>query len=492
MHALHKLVNWLRYFLSKTGHGTVDLTSARSLLNRYSLGINSELCCNSRESFTMKLPVFGENTLTLSSHLPGDVRQIDLPKEFHDRNKREKMNIMALMACVRLHKLKLLNDRLLPLHRRDIQKELLKLTMNDTDVKFAPLGTVHLNVDTSIEIFLYPLNVSGDSFDQYEKLLNGDGRKLCVVSTKQFPRTVSPMAFAHPELGTILYDLSHPTRKEITSDEWSHLVEFYVFVFNTRWGKRDGLTFFRFNIESRNWVQSPYLIGCLTHDGSFDWPRMAKNVNDYTRPTSERIEAARNYSESGPAEPRICCTIYDQFSVFIIMGATNLTSSAPFPKNERGFESYYQYMAEARHFKVSQDSRLFHGQRLWYLPRRSAHDFSDDYSFEKYEAQNIDTTLDATSTGSVLLPQDAIMETTYADASLYLHFIMLPQFLFLIDHNSAAQEFIGYALTNLPILGRRLQQISEISLDPIKEAITARSCGLGFNYDKLEWREFLL
>jgi hypothetical protein len=44
----------------------------------------------------MKLPVFGENTLTLSSHLPGDVRHVDLPVEFHNCNKRDKMNTLDL------------------------------------------------------------------------------------------------------------------------------------------------------------------------------------------------------------------------------------------------------------------------------------------------------------------------------------------------------------------------------------------------------------
>jgi dsRNA-specific ribonuclease len=471
----------------------VDLTSARSLLNRYSLGIPSELCTNSRESFMMKLPVFGENTLTLSSHLPGDVRHVDLPVEFHNCNKRDKMNMMALMACVRLHKLKLLNDRLLPIQRRDIQKTLIELTMSAMDVKISPLDTISLNTETPIEVFVYGLEASGDSFDQFDKMLKGNGRKLCIVSTKEFPQTFLPMTFVHPELGPISYHLSHPTQTVVTPKEWSDLVSFYTFVMNARWTKRDGSTFFRFNIETLNGVVSPYLIGCLSKDGSIDWPRMAKNVRGSCRSIIDRIEAVRNYSESELKEPRICCTIYDHFAFYIIFGGSNLTSSAAFPHNERGFETYYQYMTEARNFEVDQNGRLFHGQRLWYLPRRPLHEFSDETSFEEYEQENVDKSLDVKSSGgTVMLPQDAIMEATFADSSLYLHLIILPQFLFYLDHNLSAHAFLDYTSKNLPILGQYLQQISDVSLDPIKEAITARSCGLGSNYDKLEWRKLSL
>lgn len=473
------------------GNGTVDLTSARSLLNRYSLGIPSELCSNSRESFMMKLPVFGENTLTLSSHLPGDVRQVDLPIQFHHCNKRDKMNMMALMACVRLHKLKLLNDRLLPIQRRDIQKTLLELTMNAIDVKSAPLDSISLTTETSIDVFVYILEARGNSFDQFDKRLKGDGRKLCIVSTKEFPHSFSPMTFVHPELGPISYQLSHPIQTVLTPEEWSNLVSFYIFIMNARWTKRDGSTFFRFNIETLTGVISPYLIGCVTKDGSLDWPRMADSVSESCRSIDDRIEAARNFSESELKEPRICSTIYDHFAFYIIYGGSNLTSSSPFPLNDRGFETYYQYMAEARNFEVDKNGRLFHGQRLWYLPRRSLHEFPDEFTFEAYEAQNVDKSLDVSSTGMVLLPQDAIMESTFADASLYLHLIILPQFLYYIDQLLTVLAFIDHTLKNFPTLGKYLQQITEVSLDPIREAITARSCGLSSNYDKLEWRKLL-
>ena len=439
----------------------------------------------------MKLPVFGENTLTLSSHLPGDVRHVDLPAEFHNCNKRDKMNMMALMACVRLHKLKILNDRLLPLQRRDIQKMLLELTMNAINVKLAPLETTSLNTEVSVEVFIYMLEATGESFEHYDMLLKSDGRRLCIVSTKEFPQAILPMSFVHPELGPTYYQLSHPTKTVITTVEWSELVTFYTFTMNARWTKRDGTTFFRYNMETLNGVIHPYLIGCLTKDGAFDWSRMAKSVSDSFRSIDERIAAARDYSDSQLTEPRICCTIYDHFAFYIILGGSNLTSSAPFPHSERGFETYYQYMADARNVEVDKTGRLFLGQRLWHLPRRSLHEFADRSSFEDFESLSVDKSLDVSSTGTVMLPQDVIMETTFADASLFLHLLIIPQFLFYVDHLLTVDAFLKYTSKNFPKLGKYLQEISDVSWDPIKEAITARSCGLNSNYDKLEWRKLV-
>ena len=56
----------------------------------------------------------------LPAHIPSAARCVLLPERYRDRSKKEKQNMLALMACVRLHKLHLLSDRLLPLKRKDM------------------------------------------------------------------------------------------------------------------------------------------------------------------------------------------------------------------------------------------------------------------------------------------------------------------------------------------------------------------------------------
>jgi hypothetical protein len=73
------------------------------------------------------MPRYGENQLVLPAHLPLEVRVVTVPQRYQALTKANKHQIMALMACVRLHQLKLLNERLLPLGKHDLKQEFLRV-----------------------------------------------------------------------------------------------------------------------------------------------------------------------------------------------------------------------------------------------------------------------------------------------------------------------------------------------------------------------------
>ncbi len=88
---------------------------------------------------------------------------------------------------------------------------------------------------------------------------------------------------------------------------------------------------------------------------------------------------------------------------------------------------------------------------------------------------------------AALLPPSACIEAPIADASLFLHFLLLPQVLYHIDQIMTAQLFVDHCLEHLPILGSHVDTISKESFDDILEALTAKSCIMSKCYDRLEW-----
>lgn len=88
---------------------------------------------------------------------------------------------------------------------------------------------------------------------------------------------------------------------------------------------------------------------------------------------------------------------------------------------------------------------------------------------------------------AALLPITACVEAPVADASLFLHFILIPQILYHLDQLMTAQLFVEHCSLHLPILGRHMESISNESFDDVIEALTAKSCAMDKNYDKLEW-----
>lgn len=113
-------------------NGSVDLISAKCLINRYILSLPIDpVVRSSKASFLANLASYTETELHLPSHLPAKIRTVVLPEAYSEMSKREKEQILALMACVRLHAYGLLSSRLLPLSRRDLQDKIMEKVTQD-------------------------------------------------------------------------------------------------------------------------------------------------------------------------------------------------------------------------------------------------------------------------------------------------------------------------------------------------------------------------
>eukprot|EP00957_Ditylum_brightwellii_P086929 6616418-Ditylum_brightwellii.AAC.1 len=173
----------------RAAFGCIDLSSAKSLLNRYTLSIPMDATArSSRESMLLLMPIYEGNRLTLPAHLPSDVRTVHLPAIYQNVGRREKQNMLALMACVRLHSLNLLSDRLLPLRRRDMQKKLLNVALANLATAGDPIALKSPpQPGEKNEVYIYPLHQSGEVFNQNDVALGGNGRIMALVTLIPLP-----------------------------------------------------------------------------------------------------------------------------------------------------------------------------------------------------------------------------------------------------------------------------------------------------------------
>jgi len=484
--------------------GMVDLSSAKSLLNRYTLSIPMDVASRStRDVLCLHMPQFEDDRLMLPAHIPSAARCVLLPERYRDRSKKEKQNMLALMACVRLHKLHLLSDRLLPLKRKDMQNKLLGVALTELLVS----GEVSEQKDPpgageSNEVYIYTLNQAGEGFDQNEKALGGAKRQLCLITLVPFPGKLPLLHFTHLEIGKVTCDFGAPKTATFTHKEWTRCADFYTAVMNGRWRKRTSSAFYRYNPEKpKTGVLPPYVVGPITKDGEIDWDRIEVTLKDFGRTEEERIEAVRTTSlKIDLKSPRVWCPIYDPLVSYIAYGPSKLTCDAPFPDQLDDVKTYQDYMVNRREFQVGAKSRLFAVQRLWYLPRKVQRDFISPTVFAMWKEKIVDKELEVPDhvlqegerspcegLVAALLPQDACLEAPIADASLYLSCLLLPQILFHMDQIVTAEKFVDYCAKYLPVLGAHLLTISEHSWDDVLESLTAKSCIMPYNYDRLEW-----
>jgi hypothetical protein len=191
-------------------------------------------------------------------------------------------------------------------------------------------------------------------------------------------------------------------------------------------------------------------------------------------------------------------SLLDPFVSYIAYGSSKLRCDAPFPDKKDNVETYADYFTNIRGHHVDKDEQLFAVQRQWYLPRK-IHRQTNTMMFDVWK-QKLKTDLDVPDNilhdGEIspceglvaaLLPAAACVEAPIADASLFLHLLLVPQVLYHIDQMMTAQLFVHHCLEHLPILGAHLDSISKDSFDDVLEALTAKSCIMSKSYDRLEW-----
>ena len=235
----------------RTSHALINLASAKSLLNRYTMSIPIEASNRStRDQLWLHMPQFEEDRLILPAHIPSVARCIVLPDQFKSSSKKQKENVLSLIACVRLHTLNLLNERLLPLKRNDMQNKLLGVALTElfasgkaTKQKSPP------QPGASNQVYMYRIVQKGDAFDQNEVALGGNGRMLCIITLTKFAKVLPNFHFTHLDLGDITCKIEEPKAQTLSHDQWVLCSMFHTALMNTRWRKRSKSAFYRYAFD---------------------------------------------------------------------------------------------------------------------------------------------------------------------------------------------------------------------------------------------------
>lgn len=394
-----------------TSLSSVDTSSSKSLLNRYSLSVPLEPNCRtSREAAILHMPIYAdrENKLILPSHLPPNSREVDLPIIFHGESKRKKQSLLALAACVRLHKLGLLNDRLLPLDTSDMKEWLLEKAL----LKLPSIKRQRQINYTPNTVYVYSICQSGARFSEEENRLRDRGPgelQLALISLSALPQNLPTYSFRHKELGAIECQISYCGKISLSTNEWKELTDFHCIIFNARWRRKKA----RFCFDERlllnhNQAVIPYIIGCLNSGGGIDWALIRTTIAEFARSKEAREKAADGSSMLGP---RVWSPSYSPGVSYIVYGCSGKRCKDRFPGEE--YTSFSDYYAKKYDIETNPEGNMFLAKRVWEKPKSLG------------STQRLDEDIRATPT--VELPQELCHESPLADPLIVLHSVMLPQ-----------------------------------------------------------------
>lgn len=471
----------------RTSKALVDLSNAKTLLNRYTLSVPLDATRSIKDSIGLHLPQFEENRLILPSVIPSASRYIDLPLEYLSRPKREKRNLLSLLACIRLHKLNLLNERLLPLSRKDIQDTLISVAMTELATSLNPVIETSSSVVTSkSEIYVYEIVQKGQTFQQHNKLLGGRGRSLCLITPIPLTWT-SSMNFRHLDLGTVAVDLRDLGKMSIDVEKRKLCENFFTTIMNERWRDESDSSDFLYSKErNKNTVVPPYIIGCLTSDKILDYDRMQNIIKEHCRSEEERTKAVINNTEV----PRILNSRLDQCDRYISYGQSDRDAVSLFISEHEEYSKSEKSQGSGIIYKCQKSHHLpnsFWRKGLKNIQNAKINtNTSKDIASQSQRFENNEEFL-CSGLDPVLLSIDNCLEAPIADASLFLQCVLLPQILFHIERVMTCHAFIDHCVENLPLLGGHLMEIANDSLDDILASITAKSTQLDDNYEKLEY-----
>lgn len=469
-------------------NGVVGLSSAKSLLNRYALAVPLDpFVRGSKESLLSHMPIFRVDSLVLPSHLPRRVRTVSLPSEFHHSPKKEKEKMLSLMACVRLHSLGLLNDRLLPLTPKDMYKQILGAGA----IRPAKKSTLKLPLENfyehqNMEIFIYSINYTSKKFSSFEQKMGGNGHKLCLVAFEPMETEIPSLNLRHLEIGAVSMSFGKQIDSTCSRAEFSILERTFILLFNERWRRRSRNMYFKLREKSDYEATfMPYLIGILSKEDMLDWAFMNQLLSEGERTEMERKQAVMKRSiHSRLQKPRLWRPIYDPHALYITYGPSDETCSSRFSENE-DVETYHEYFAQIKGFSVPKEDSLFEAQRYWSIPSTIHGYRGRDETCEEHVTKMTDAKFDVCpELHLVKLPQSACIESVLANAHIALLSTFLPQILFVYERYKNAQAFLEFCSKYLPETKKTL---SKVPLRMVLSAITAKSCALDTSYEKLEW-----
>lgn len=416
-------------------------------------------------TFSVHMPVYKDHTLTLPTHIPPEMRIINLPPLFHCESRKKKQSLMALAAVVRLHKLGLLNDRLLPLSDTDMKVWLIEHALKELPSCTAlPSSTFR----SPYKVYLYELLQRGKGFSEEEKNLSSDSRslRLALALPNRLPENIPLVSYTHRELGLIECNFSFLDVVELSNDEWEILTDFHCVVFNARWRRKSKSKWFAFDDKLLLTHQSPYIVACIDDKKKLDWSYIETILDEFTRPLDLRKKVVQDYSDQ-LAVPRVCCPEYNPNTSYIMYGFSGKTCKDEFATSD--YTSFKQYYADKYCLKVDPDGKMYRARRLWEFPHSSCGTVANSSSPQIY---------------FVDMPQELSVEANVADPLLLLHTIILPQILYKLEHYLKMISFVQHSLHNYPMLGKC---ISSLPIESVTEAMTAKSCSEPTSYDRLEW-----
>lgn len=476
--ALPKEIAAVEAGMYKVGDATVDVQSAKALLNRYFLSIPLDpfVRCK-KESLLAYMPCFESNKLVLPVHLPNDIRTVVLPERYVDFPRREKQKFLSLMACVRLHCHGLLSERLLPLGRKDMQSRILQ----GVTQKLEKVQAVSLDLDCFYNsnrrhFVVYPFNQESQLLSQYSDSLNGEGRTLGLITTAPI-RPIEPFQLHHAEFGKVEISVGEAFVVSCSKSEFDILQKILLLLINSRWSRKSRNIFYETRTKDQyDAVIPPYLVGILSSGSELDWDFMNELVGESNRSIEERTSAARNYSPSVQlTKPRICCSSYNEFVPYVVFGPTGESCGARIPHENEDVNTYCEYFEKFHSLRLSTDCPLFRVHRIWSLPSGLP---------TKPRSKETGRNSDNSTTDSVEIPQQAFIEEPLANAHIALLCLFLPQVLFAFERQQKTEAFIEHCEAHIPTLGScfRKMKFSRVAL-----AVTAKSCNPDENYDGWEW-----
>ena len=462
----------------KVGDATVDIQSAKSLLNRYFLSIPLDpfVRCK-KESLLTYMPCFEGNRLVLPVHLPSEIRTVILPEKFAEFPRKEKQKLLSLMACVRLHCYGLLNERLLPLTRKDMQSRILQVATRKLEkIESIPLNLDCFYNDDRRHFMVYPIKQKSSILSAYGNKLNGNGQTLGLITTTQI-KSIHPFQLYHTEFGKVDISIGEVMFVSCSASEFGVLQQIFLLLMNSRWSRKSRDVFYESRTRDHyNAVIPPYLVGILSQRGSLDWNLMNALVFESKRSVEERSFAAQNISPTEQLpQARICSTSYNEFLPHIVFGPSGKSCGTQVPAEMKGVDTYYEYFKKVYSLEFSRDCPLLRAHRIWSLP--SGLPTKPVSKGSEIDPENI-------SFDFVEIPQQAFIEEPLANAYIALLCLFLPQILFTFERQEKTEAFIKHCENHIPTLGScfRKMDFSMVAL-----AVTTKSCNPNENYDSWEW-----
>ena len=461
----------------KVGDAIVDIQSAKSLLNRYFLSIPLDPFDRCRkESLIAYMPCFETDRLVLPIHLPSDIRNVILPTKYKNLPRRETQKVLSLMACVRLQCNGLLNERLLPLTRKDMQSHILKVATQKLEkIETSPLNLDDFYNGVRRHLIVYPLKQESSPLSNYYSKLNGKGHSLGLITTAPI-KEIKPFPLYHAEFGEVIISVGEPMRISCSSEEFVILQQMFLLLLNERWCRRSRNIFYETRKKDQyNAVNRPYLVGVLSSSDDLDWDFMKTLLNESNRPKEERTRVTREVSSTEELpEPRIWRTSYNESIQYVVFGPSGKSCGAPVPYEKEGVNTYCDYYKQAHSLEFPKDCPLFQAQRIWSLPS----------GLPTKSTKDLPTDLKEACFDFVDIPKQAFFEDALANAHIASLSIFLPQILFLFERQQKTVAFIEHCERHIPTLGSCFRKMD---FGRVAIAITAKSCSPDINYDKWEY-----